>query len=77
MNRFVPYCLELSVEEKLISLMRYLGLNTGSIDFIATKENKIVFLEINPGGQFGGMVSKPCNYFLEKEVADYLLKKCQ
>ena len=31
-----------------------------------------VFLEVNPVGQFG-MVSLPCNYQLEKRIAQYLI----
>jgi ATP-GRASP peptide maturase of grasp-with-spasm system len=75
MNRYVPYQLDHEIEEKVSALMDFLGLDTGSLDFMVTKDNKVIFLEINPSGQFGGMVSKPCNYFLEKKVADSLIKK--
>ena len=75
MNRYVPYHLDHEVEEKVAALMDFLGFDTGSIDFIVTAENKVIFLEINPAGQFGGMVSKPCNYFLEKQVANNLINK--
>jgi glutathione synthase/RimK-type ligase-like ATP-grasp enzyme len=55
--------------------MSILKLNTGSVDLIFSEEdNKYYFLEVNPMGQFG-MVSKPCNYYLEKEMAQYLTKK--
>ena len=30
--------------------------------------------QVNPVGQFS-MVSKPCNYYLEKEVAKYLINE--
>jgi hypothetical protein len=33
---------------------------------------ELVFLEINPVGQFG-MVSHPCNYYLEKRIAQNLI----
>jgi D-alanine-D-alanine ligase-like ATP-grasp enzyme len=48
--------------------MQKLKLNTGSIDMIYTNDSKFIFLEVNPVGQFG-MVSKPCNYNLEKKIA--------
>ena len=48
--------------------MQALGFNTGSIDLILTPQGEYVFLEINPEGQFG-MVSHPCNYYLEREMA--------
>ncbi len=71
-NRTVPYALPHNIEEKIINLMDILELNTGSLDLIKTKDD-FVFLEVNPVGQFG-MVSQPCNYYLEKEVALFLAK---
>ena len=68
-NRTVPYQLDDSIKEKIEELMQKLDLNTGSLDFIRCKKsNKLYFLEVNPQGQFG-MVSKPCNYHLEKKIA--------
>lgn len=71
-NRWVPYQLPQEIEEKLRKLMELLDLTTGSIDMIKTTSKEYVFLEINPIGQFG-MVSYPCNYFLEKKIAQYLI----
>ncbi|HEY0036114.1 MAG TPA: hypothetical protein VGB66_05465, partial [Longimicrobium sp.] len=50
-----------------------LEMRTGSIDLIRTRDGRHVFLEVNPAGQFG-MVSHPCNYGLEKKVAEYLIR---
>jgi ATP-GRASP peptide maturase of grasp-with-spasm system len=69
--RTVPYQLPAGIEDKLHILMKTLDLKTGSIDIIRTVDGRYVFLEVNPNGQFG-MVSEPCNYFLEKKVARYL-----
>ncbi|WP_299459815.1 grasp-with-spasm system ATP-grasp peptide maturase [uncultured Microscilla sp.] len=71
-NRTVPYQLPQDLEEKIDKLMHELQLNTGSLDFMVTQDNEFYFLEVNPVGQFG-MVSLPCNYYLEKKIADYLL----
>jgi ATP-GRASP peptide maturase of grasp-with-spasm system len=71
-NRFVPYKLPDSIEEKLIDLAERLDLNSGSFDIIKSINNEYVFLEVNPGGQFG-MVSYPCNYNLEKILANELI----
>lgn len=71
-NRTVPYKLPPSLEEKLVALAHSMDLKTGSFDIIKTQDNEYVFLEINPGGQFG-MVSSPCNYQLEKKLACELL----
>lgn len=73
-NRYVPYILPKEMELKIIQLMQKLNLNTGSIDLIKDYNGNYIFLEINPVGQFG-MVSEPCNYYLEKIIAQYLTNK--
>lgn len=72
-NRFIPFELPFHLKVKLKKLMRKLSLNTGSIDLIYSEANEFVFLEVNPVGQFG-MVSHPCNYALEKLIAQKFLK---
>lgn len=72
-NRSTPFSLPKEEEAKLHCLMVDLGLNTGSIDMVVTKDKRYVFLEVNPVGQFG-MVSSPCNYKIEKRIAKYLSK---
>jgi ATP-GRASP peptide maturase of grasp-with-spasm system len=72
-NRAVPYRLPEDVERGIRALMRDLALSTGSLDFVRTPDGRHVFLEVNPAGQFG-MVSYPCNYRLEKQVAEYLIR---
>ncbi|MBW8877231.1 MAG: grasp-with-spasm system ATP-grasp peptide maturase [Acidobacteria bacterium] len=73
-NRMVPYRLSPPTEERIHRLMADLGLETGSLDLLQGRDGREVFLEINPVGQFG-MVSKPCNYGLEKKVAQLLMRK--
>ncbi len=75
-NRTVPYQLPVEIENKLAKLMEILNLNTGSIDLLKDINGQYYFLEINPVGQFG-MVSFPCNYFLEREIALALTKKIE
>lgn len=72
-NRTVPYILPGEIERKLIKFMRAMKLLTGSIDLVVTKGGDYVFLEVNPVGQFG-MVSYPCNYRLEKKIAEFLTR---
>lgn len=72
--RMVPYRLPESVHERLRSLMRAANLDTGSIDLVRTIDGRLVFLEVNPNGQFTAY-SLACNYFLEKRVAEVLLRK--
>lgn len=73
-NRCIPYILPNDLANKLINLMNDLNLSNGSIDLIKDVYGRHVFLEVNPIGQFG-MVSQPCNYNLEKEMAESLIKK--
>jgi glutathione synthase/RimK-type ligase-like ATP-grasp enzyme len=47
-----PYTLPANVEEKLLKLMNYFGLNYGAIDIILTPYDRLVFLEVNPCGEF-------------------------
>jgi ATP-GRASP peptide maturase of grasp-with-spasm system len=72
-NRRVPFKLETDYEDKLKSLLKKINLNCASIDILRGTDGNFYFLEINPVGQFG-MVSYPCNYFLEREIADFLKK---
>lgn len=67
-NRTVPLRLRPDLEAKIARLFASLKLNTGSVDFIVDGQGRFFFLEINSVGQFS-MVSVPCNYFLEKQVA--------
>ncbi|HEX7318217.1 MAG TPA: MvdD family ATP-grasp ribosomal peptide maturase [Pyrinomonadaceae bacterium] len=47
-----PYELPRDVEEKIMRLMDYFGLNYGAIDLIVTPDGRHVFLEVNPVGEF-------------------------
>lgn len=70
-NRTVPYQLPHNIEIKLKKVFDELELNTGSVDMIKDINNRFVFLEINPYGQYD-MVSKPCNYHIHKKISEYL-----
>lgn len=75
-NRFVPFRLPGETEQKIRTLFSRVGLNTGSVDLLVDEQDQYYFLEINPVGQFN-MVSHPCNCFLEKEIAQYLITHAQ
>lgn len=72
-NRCVPFLLPVEIDTKIKLLFKKLCLNTGSVDLLVDKKGNFYFLEINPVGQFG-MVSEPCNYYLEKKIALYLMQ---
>lgn len=70
-TRIIPFKLPDIIEGKLRKLFDRIDLNTGSIDMIFS-QGKYYFLEINPVGQYG-MISEPCNYYLEREVVKELI----
>jgi hypothetical protein len=70
-NRMVPFLLPKNIEIKLKELMKRLDLDTGSIDMIVSPKRDYYFLEVNPVGNIE-MVSKNCNYPIEREIAKYL-----
>jgi ATP-GRASP peptide maturase of grasp-with-spasm system len=72
--RYIPYTLPSDIEGKLRKLIQYFNYTTGSIDIVKSIEGEYFFLEFNPVGQFG-MTSKPCNYYLEKKIAEYLINQ--
>lgn len=72
-DRMTPFKLPSNIEKKLRKVISKIGMTSCSIDMVQSDKNELFFLEINPVGQFG-MVSSPCNYYLEKKVANELKK---
>ena len=70
-NRCVPFELPNDIKQSIFLLFEKLKLDSGSVDLIYSTSKKFYFLEVNPNGQFGNL-SKNCNYFIEKEIANYL-----
>jgi MvdC family ATP-grasp ribosomal peptide maturase len=54
------------------ALMSKLGLVYGAIDLIQTLDDDYVFLEVNPGGEWG-MLERDLNYPISEAIADALL----
>ena len=71
-NRNVPYTLPDREKEQMIMLMQCLKLDCGSIDFLVDQSNELLFLEVNPVGQFG-MVSKVNNDPIEMNLCQHLM----
>ena len=72
MNRQVPFALSDELQQKIAVFMKLAELETGSIDIVVTMDNRFVFLEVNPVGQFG-FVSEAGNYYIEKDIAEILI----
>ena len=71
-NRNVPFILPKKIEKKLETFMQSMELDTGSIDMIVTPEDRYIFLEVNPKGQYG-MTSIPCGYNLDYKIAQNII----
>jgi hypothetical protein len=57
-NRTVPYKLPISVEKKIVKLMKTLNLNTGSIDLLKSVNGKYYFFRSKPSWTiWNGIVS--------------------
>ncbi len=51
-NSWNEYQLPADIEKKLLQLMDYFQLNYGAIDMIVTNDDRYIFLEVNPSGEF-------------------------
>ncbi len=71
-NRTGPVRLPEDLVKKIRGFMKAMDMATGSLDFVKDKDGRHVFLEVNPVGQFG-MVSGPCNFQIERKLAEYLM----
>lgn len=71
-NRKSPFQLPLSYEKKIRKLLDHFELDSASLDILVTEENEFNLIDVNPIGQFG-MTSIPCNYNLEKIIAENLI----
>lgn len=72
-NRIEPFLLPINIKKKITQLMKNNNMRIGVIDLIYSIENKFVFLEVNPVGQFGN-ISHYCFANLEKLIAQKLIQ---
>lgn len=70
-NRTPPYVLPEEINIKVSNFMSALNMESGSIDFLVDNLGVHYFLEVNPIGQYH-QVSYPCNYNLDKIIAEEL-----
>lgn len=65
------YQLPSEIERKLLRLMDHFSLNYGAIDIILTPDNRHVFLELNPSGEFFWLERSP-GLPISEAIADVL-----
>jgi D-alanine-D-alanine ligase-like ATP-grasp enzyme len=58
------------IVKKIQKFAQFSGIKCGSIDMIVTPNDEYYFLEVNSVGQFQWL-SKGCNYFIERHIAQY------
>ncbi len=71
--KYEVYNLNNELTEKCLSLTRYLNLNYGAIDFVENEDGELIFLEINPNGQWG-WIEKRLNYDISGEIIKLLIE---
>lgn len=67
-----PYRLPVEVEESLLKLRRFFGLNYGAADFILPPDGRHVFLEVNSVGEFFWLERNP-GFPISATLADLLV----
>lgn len=72
MNRIENYELPEKICGQINFFMKKMDIQTGSLDFIYTPDEKYIFLEVNPCGQYS--IFNNCNIYPDKFIAEYLIK---
>lgn len=73
-NRNIPYELPENIQDKLRNLFSMLNLNTGSVDLIRDCNGDYIFLEINPSGMYGPIISH-ANVDVNRLIATWLVSE--
>lgn len=73
---YSQFKLPLPVEDKCLALMERLSLNFGALDFVLDINNDLIFLEINPNGQWA-WIEKQLNYSISDEIVECLLTRSE
>jgi MvdD family ATP-grasp ribosomal peptide maturase len=72
-QQWQAYDLPQIIEKQLFELMKYFGLNYGAIDMIVTPDERYIFLEINPVGEFFWLELYPPHFPISQAIAEILV----
>lgn len=72
-NAWQLYHLPTEIEQKLLKLLTYFGLNYGAIDIILTPDSRYIFLEVNPVGEFFWLETCAPHFPISQAIAEILL----
>ncbi|MEW5854854.1 MAG: MvdC/MvdD family ATP grasp protein [Myxococcota bacterium] len=70
---WTPYTLPDDETERVLALMRRLGLVSAALDFIVDPEGRHVFLEVNPAGEWGWL-QRDLGFPIAERIADALVE---
>ncbi|MGK7898742.1 MAG: MvdD family ATP-grasp ribosomal peptide maturase [Xenococcus sp. (in: cyanobacteria)] len=73
LKQWQPYQLPQELETKLLNLMNYFDLNYGALDLLVTPDERYVFLEVNPVGEFFWL-EQYAGLPISQAIADLLLR---
>lgn len=71
-QKWQTYDLPKTIEKQLLELMKYFGLNYGAIDMIVTPDERYIFLEINPVGEFFWLELYAPRFPISQAIAEIL-----
>lgn len=72
--KWASYQLPRRIEEQLKSLMQHLNLQFGAIDIIKGVNERYLFLEVNPTGEWG-MLERDLNLPISEAIANLMISK--
>ncbi len=72
-QQWQSYDLPQTIEKRLFELMKYFGLNYGAIDMIVTPDQRYIFLEINPVGEFFWLELYSPHFPISQAIAEILV----
>jgi glutathione synthase/RimK-type ligase-like ATP-grasp enzyme len=72
-QQWQAYDLPQIIEKQLLELMTYFGLNYGAIDMIVTPDERYIFLEINPVGEFFWLELYPPHFPISQAITEILV----
>lgn len=70
--RYGTYDLPNPIASQCVALLTTLGLQFGALDFLRTSSGELVFLEINPSGQWG-WIERAVGHPISRTIANALL----
>ena len=72
-SRFSRYYLDLGLVDKIRDFMHRMGLTMGSLDFVLTSSNELIFLEVNNNGSLETL-DDVCDFEVTRAIVEHLCR---